>query len=191
MKSNTRRRAPFPLGRQRLRTLPALATALALITALGSCSEPAARPAPTPPAPAPTIAPAAMVTPVAPPLAWQDAPVTPGDWQWQPGMARFVSQGQVLVSLECARASGIIKVLRHGAAPGGGTLELATTTLTRPLAAAPLADGTALVAQLAAGDPRLDAVAFSHGRFALEAGGMAPLVLPVWPEVARVVEDCR
>jgi hypothetical protein len=34
-------------------------------------------------------------------------------------------------------------------------------------------------------------MAFSRGRFMVEAQGMATLVLPAWPEPARVVEDCR
>jgi hypothetical protein len=34
-------------------------------------------------------------------------------------------------------------------------------------------------------------MAFSKGRFAIEAGSAPPLYLPSWPEVTRVVEDCR
>jgi hypothetical protein len=45
--------------------------------------------------------------------------------------------------------------------------------------------------QLAAYDPLLDALAFSHGRFAVYVSGSPALVLPAWPEVARVIEDCR
>jgi len=40
-------------------------------------------------------------------------------------------------------------------------------------------------------DPLLDAMAFSKGRFAVEAPGAAPLYVPSWPEVTRVIEDCR
>jgi len=45
--------------------------------------------------------------------------------------------------------------------------------------------------QLAAYDPLLDALAFSRARFAVVAAGSPPLVLPAWPEIARVIEDCR
>jgi len=45
--------------------------------------------------------------------------------------------------------------------------------------------------QLSAYDPLLDALAFSRGRFAIVASGTPALVLPAWPEIARVVEDCR
>jgi hypothetical protein len=44
---------------------------------------------------------------------------------------------------------------------------------------------------LAATDPLLDAIAFSRGRFAVEAPGLPTLILPTWPEPARVVEECR
>jgi hypothetical protein len=47
-------------------------------------------------------------------------------------------------------------------------------------------------------DPLLDALVFSRGRIgvivAQSAGAAAPsvqLVVPSWPEIARVVEDCR
>lgn len=45
-------------------------------------------------------------------------------------------------------------------------------------------------AELATTDPLLEQIAFSRGRFMLSAGGRE-LILPVWAEVARVVEDCR
>jgi len=37
----------------------------------------------------------------------------------------------------------------------------------------------------------LDAMALSKGKFAIGAEGMAPLTLPSWAEVSRVIEDCR
>jgi hypothetical protein len=48
-----------------------------------------------------------------------------------------------------------------------------------------------LVVVLTARDPLLDAMAFSRGRFALEAAGLETLYLPAWPELSRVIEDCR
>ena len=44
---------------------------------------------------------------------------------------------------------------------------------------------------LAARDSVLDAMAFSRGRFAVETAGLPTLYLPSWPEVSRVIEDCR
>jgi hypothetical protein len=43
---------------------------------------------------------------------------------------------------------------------------------------------------MATRDPLLDQMAYSRGRFMLAAGGQE-LIVPAWPEVARVVEDCR
>lgn len=42
-----------------------------------------------------------------------------------------------------------------------------------------------------ASDPQLDAIAFSRGRFFISMNGVTDLVIPDWPELARVVEDCR
>ena len=40
-------------------------------------------------------------------------------------------------------------------------------------------------------DPILDAMIYSRGRIALEVTGQMPLAIPSWPEIGRVVEDCR
>jgi hypothetical protein len=34
-------------------------------------------------------------------------------------------------------------------------------------------------------------MAFSRGRFLVTVEGGASLVVPAWPELARVIEDCR
>lgn len=44
---------------------------------------------------------------------------------------------------------------------------------------------------LPASDPLLDQMAFSRGRFLITVEGGPSLVVPAWPEFARVVEDCR
>jgi hypothetical protein len=54
--------------------------------------------------------------------------------------------------------------------------------------ALPAATGLQLV--MSASDPLLDQIAYSRGRFMLAAGEQE-LILPAWPEVSRVVEDCR
>lgn len=71
-------------------------------------------------------------------------------------------------------------------------LALVTTSTTRALLSQPAADTPGwLVATFQPGDPILDAIAFSRGRFAFEAAGLPTLYLPSWPEVSRVIEDCR
>ena len=49
----------------------------------------------------------------------------------------------------------------------------------------------AIAHTFAASDPMLDAMAFSRGRFALEVAGLPTLYVPSWPEISRVIEDCR
>lgn len=48
-----------------------------------------------------------------------------------------------------------------------------------------------MVASFAARDPLLDAMAFSRGRFAIQSDGLPTLYVPSWPEIGRVLEDCR
>jgi hypothetical protein len=45
--------------------------------------------------------------------------------------------------------------------------------------------------ELGARDALVDAIGFSRGRFVVEGGGLAALVVPAWPEILRVAEDCR
>ena len=48
-----------------------------------------------------------------------------------------------------------------------------------------------VASQLSPADTFLDKIAFSRGRFVIELAGHAELVIPIWPEFTRVVEDCR
>ncbi|WBO21007.1 hypothetical protein [Sphingomonas abietis] len=170
-------------------------TILLLMVALASCvaapQKPVARPAPPPAPPA---------LPAAPPQQdWRDVPLTPGDWTWrgQPGqssIAQFGVAGQGSVfALRCDLASRNIVFSRAGALAASS----AALTFTSSFGAFALAAGNgggqppAIVAQLGARDPRLDQLAFSRGRFLVDAPGQTRLVLPAWPQVARVIEDCR
>lgn len=107
---------------------------------------------------------------------WRDRPLTPGDWSYDQGAgeARYGD-----FSLRCDGARRQVLLSRAGAS---GPLRLRTTYGERILPAG---------AALPAADPLLDDMAFSRGRFTVEASGMAMLVIPAWPEPARVVEDCR
>lgn len=145
----------------------------------------ASRPAPAPrPAPPVRAAPASAVgtpPPVAAPIEtgaadWGDQPLTPGDWSYDAAAseARYAD-----LSLRCDSARRQVIVSRAGAS---GPLRLRTSYGDHALA-----PGGALPAD----DSRLDEIVFSRGRFTVEARGMTTLVLPAWPEPARVVEDCR
>jgi hypothetical protein len=160
-----------------IRTIATSLTAAALLSACASRPEPA---------PAPVVPPPVRAAPAPPPAApppaesgsesWRDLPLAPGDWSYDPA-ASEARYGDF--SLRCDSRRRQIVLARAGApAP----LRLRTTYGERVVAA-----GSAL----AAADPILDEIAFSRGRFTVDAPGMATLVLPAWPEPARVIEDCR
>lgn len=180
------------------RHLPArifsLGTAAMTLMLLASCAPP---PAPVPPPPPKVAAPAQPARPALPPLGpradWRDAPITPGDWRWSmdggQSVARFAG-GQLV--LRCDPARRTVTLVRRGVADGPVPMTITTSSLTRPLTGTPV-PGTdpALAITLPASDPLLDALAFSRGRFALEAMGLPTLYVPAWSEVSRVIEDCR
>ena len=180
----------MPTTRQ-LAALPLLALA-----ALAACvSPPPPAPAPAPPAPAPRPAP----PPPAPTYSnWMDAPQTPGDWYYIPEQGASIAafgpaQRQPWFALRCDMATHAVSVGRTSASTVSQPMTIRTETATRTFAANP-AQGSVerLVAtSLPAADPFLDAMAFSRGRFAVEVTGEPTLYLPSWPEVTRVIEDCR
>ena len=81
-----------------------------------------------------------------------------------------------------------MRVMVVGAVPGPATIR--ASAMTRTLVLRDVGTG-GIGAVLAANDPLLDAIAFSRGRFVIEQPGRAPLVLPAWAEIERVIEDCR
>ncbi|HEX6376320.1 MAG TPA: hypothetical protein VFZ91_11440 [Allosphingosinicella sp.] len=149
--------------------------AAALLAGCASKPAPAPRPAPVarPAAPPPAEPPPAPVA-----RDWPDRSLTPGDWSYGSeaggSAARFAG-----FSLRCDAASGQIRLTREGA---GGTFRVRTSYGHRTFPSG---------AAIPAGDPVLDEMAFSRGRFAVEADGLETLVVPAWPEPARVIEDCR
>lgn len=48
-----------------------------------------------------------------------------------------------------------------------------------------------VTARIEPADIHLDAIVFSRGRFLVQVKGGGDLVVPAWPEIAKVVEDCR
>jgi hypothetical protein len=147
------------------------------------------KPAPAPePAPPPVAAPAPRPLPPPPqpaPVEWADLPLTPGEWLYSGEgaglVARFAGSDGSGFLIRCERPDGRMLLAREGAVPAGG-MTIRTTSVSRAFPAA--------TASLAAGDPLLDAIAFSRGRFAVEVAGRM-MILPAWPEPGRVAEDCR
>lgn len=136
-----------------------------------------------PPAPRP-VAPAPTPTPLPTPAAgWEDRAVDAGAWRYDTGSrtAAFVPTGSAnpLLSLTCS--GGGIRMTSTLA----GNVNLRTSAGTDQIRF----DGGS--ANLTNRDPRLDRIAFSRGRFALETPGGGALTLPVQSEIGRVIEDCR
>lgn len=173
-------------------------TALACIL-VAACAVRSPEPTPAPPAarPSPEPAPLPAPTPVPTQASWIDAPQTPGDWFYRRGggttRALFGDAGaEARFALTCDPARRSITLARAGDAPGARQIVIRTEFADRGLPAAPgTSAAPSIEARVAAGDPLLDAMAFSKGRFAVEVAGLEPLYLPSWPEVTRVIEDCR
>ena len=97
-----------------------------------------------------------------------------------------------LVTLTCDLPHRMVLLARTGDAPVGAAMTVRTTFNLRALTSDSAAPRPGWIAvRMAARDPLLDAIAFSRGRFSLEVAGLAPLYLPSWPELSRVIEDCR
>lgn len=99
-----------------------------------------------------------------------------------------------IATLTCDKPAGQVILARIGSAlaPAATPMAVRTTFGVRPLSSDPRV-GTPgwLAVAIAVRDPLLDTIAFSRGRFAIEAAGLDTLYLPAWPEISRVIEDCR
>jgi len=105
--------------------------------------------------------------------------------------ARFAdSGGMQRLAIRCNRPARVVAIVRIGVPAAAPSLSLWTSSVARRLPAR-FELAKTLIADLAATDPLLDALAFTRGRFATAAAGAPMLALPGSPEVARVVEDCR
>lgn len=155
-------------------------------------------PAPTP-APAPRPAPPVVQpTPAPPPAAatnWSDRAPAPGVWTYtrdgRGSVARFGEAGSdAQFTIRCDANGARIFVSRPGSAPVRMTLR--STNGAKAYDALPTSGTPPYVAaELAARDPQLDAMAFSRGRILIGLDGAGDLIMPIWPELTRVVEDCR
>ena len=166
--------------------------------ALAGCA-PRREPPPPPPPPSPIVRPVPppVVTPPPPPQAnWQDLPLSPGRWfyrnEGQNSVASFgPAESAASFTVRCDRARRQVDLARQGTT-SGNTMTVRTSYSARSL---PLSIRTeplnAVYTTLPASDRFLDGMAFSRGRFTVEVPGTPMLVIPAWPEAARVVEDCR
>lgn len=179
-----------------MQRLPIFPLAAVLIAVSGCVSAPPpapARPAPVAVAPPPPPAPVMAVVQG----DWRDWPLTPGDWTYRQdargSTARYGRQGvDAELTMRCDRATATILLSRRGASTGTAPMTVRTSSLVRAVTlqltgAVP----AAMAASLASRDPLLDVIGFSRGRFVIEQATLPTLIVPAWPEIMRVVEDCR
>lgn len=173
--------------------------AAALLTLALACCSPVPAPptAPPPPPQRPAAPPPPVSVQLPVPGNWMDAARTAGDWTYRGGASRsgayYGAPGQGAVfSMQCDRAARQVILSRAGQASGPVPVRILTETADRMVTAQPSAGAApTIVTALSANDRLLDAMALSKGRFAVEAAGLPTLYLPSWPEVTRVIEDCR
>lgn len=176
---------------------------LRLFLLVGSLAAVAAcvpkRETPPQPGPQPPVQRPAQQLPPPPPPApedWRDAPLTPGGWYYRgegaTSQALFgPANSEAAFIVRCERASRQVVLSREGATTGN-VMTVRTTSVARNLALSVQTEPLAYVSgAVSANDRLLDAIAFSRGRFTVEVPGTPTLILPAWPEAARVVEDCR
>lgn len=124
-------------------------------------------------------------------MDWTLAPLSAGDWRFslhegRPHAQFTAEDGVGSLALSC-EAGG--RVALSFAPASGATLLIRTSYGERRL---PVRPGAALAtATIGADDPLLDEIAFSRGRVMIETDGAGRLIVPAWPEIARVTEDCR
>lgn len=155
---------------------------VAVLVLVSACSEQRVIPTPRP-SPTATAAPLPRPT-----IDWREARVTPGNWVWSNAGGRSVARfADGLFTMRCDQSAVVLA--RRGSGEGQVPVSISTSAMTRTLSGTGSAGE--IVLSLSARDPLLDAMAFSRGHFAVEVAGLAPLYMPSWPEVSRVIEDCR
>ena len=157
----------------------------------GAIAQPQPQPLPQP-TPQPQPQPAAPVYQT----DWTYWPVTPGDWVYRRdergSIALFGPMGQdSLVSLRCDTGRRMLYVSRSGQVSGNAQMTLRASQGMQSYAAGQVSGTAYAAAAIQPGDPMLDKLAYSRGRFVVEVTGLSPLKLPSFAEVARVIEDCR
>lgn len=178
------------------------AAPLAILLAGVSCCVAPEReqpPEPTPVAAPPASAPAPSPAPPPAPEPtgeWTERTATSGEWVYRRddrgSLALFGPAGSAaLLTLRCELPARRMFLTRASAASAQVPLTIRTTSglgsfTAQPTGGTPPYIGIALQPT----DIILDRLIYSRGRFLVEGGG-APLVVPSWPEIARVVEDCR
>ncbi|MDR7103589.1 hypothetical protein [Croceicoccus sp. BE223] len=190
------------IARTAMRRCWLLAGGMIAATGLGLAACTSAPPPVATPGPAPTPSPAPAPAPLPVPADWRDAPLTQGDWHYvsdaRASRALFgPANSEARFIVACEPATRQVKLWRTTnpnttASEASPAMSVTTTEAARTLTTE-RSGGTLpqIVAALAPHDPILDAMVFTRGRFMVQVQGTETLYLPSWPEIARVVEDCR
>jgi hypothetical protein len=122
-------------------------------------------------------------------------PTLPGEWtygQSADGSEAVYKDANATPQLWllCTRVTREVSVARPAAA-AASVINIWTSTTSQSLPATyNAATGRVSISKYAF-EPLFDAMAFSRGRIGVSVGTDAPVVVPSWEEVARVIEDCR
>lgn len=178
------------------------AALVAALSLAGCQAIPSSSPPPPPPASPPVVVkapsppPPPRPVPVEPELAWDVAPLTPGNWRYEKAgadsLARF-GEGTDRLVLRCERASRQL-VLRIGGTVAKPNAAVTIRTSAGVLAwagGAAVLDSSSILVTRPATDPGFDWIAFSRGRISIEVAGQPRIIAPVWADISRVIEDCR
>ncbi|MFD1610703.1 hypothetical protein ACFSCW_02685 [Sphingomonas tabacisoli] len=156
---------------------------------LSACVAP--QQAAPPPLPRPTPTPTPTPLPPPPPADWRDRAYTSGDWSYArsggQSEARYGETGALpRLALTCDPRAAQVRMTWPGAPAGPLIVRTSDGDMTLQAAAS----DAGLLIVFAARDPMLDRIAYSRGRFMLQASAQE-LIVPSWPEISRVIEDCR
>ncbi len=167
----------------------------ALFVSVAGCVAAPPQPKPTPPLATPTPRPTSTPTPVPTYTSWMDVPQTPGDWRYGPiagGTAGSFGEAasEPRFAIRCLRR-GEIELVRYGNFAGDDAMTVRTESVSRRVAGLPMTDNPSLRAVLPASDSLLDAMAFSKGRFAIEARGVPTLIISASPAATESVRPPR
>jgi hypothetical protein len=128
-------------------------------------------------------------------LDFSITPVAAGSWSYAPtsagSLASFMdSTGTARLTMQCTRSARLVTIARASAVAATG-MTVWTSAMQRTLVTRYDTATLRLSADLSATDPLLDNMAFSRGRIAVAVTGTTSLIVPAWPELVRVIEDCR
>jgi hypothetical protein len=125
--------------------------------------------------------------------------LTPGDWRYEKQPTSSIAQygapaGPRVAILRCDFVTRQITLSISGSGATGTPVPVSIRTTSGVLAWSGVgnaANNQFVVITRPATDPGFNWIAYSRGRISVEARGTARLILPVWAEVSRVIEDCR